>query len=184
MYCRWPEMLQHISCSDSPNSFWKSLCWPLCSVLVTADREFVFVQLLSCVRLSAMSLTATHQGSPSFIISQSLLRLCPLSQWCHTIILSFVTPSSSCPQSFLESGSFPVSWLFASDVQSYWSVRSVLPRNIHSWFPLGLTAMISLQSKRLSRVLSNTAIQKHQFFGAQPSLWSSSHICAWPLKKP
>ena len=95
MYCRWPEMPQHISCSDSPNSFWKSLCWPLCSVLVTADREFVFVQLLSCVRLSAMSLTATHQGSPSFIISQSLLRLMSIESvmpynhliLCHPLLL-------------------------------------------------------------------------------------------------
>ena len=102
---------------------------------------------------------------------------CPLSWWCHPTILSSVIPFS-CPQCFSASGSFPVSWFFASGGQSTGvsASASVLPMNIQDWFPLGLTGLISLQSKRLSRVFSSTTVQKHQFFGAQPSLWSNSDI--------
>ena len=98
---------------------------------------------------------------------------CPLSQWCHPTISSSVIPFSSCPQSFPASGSFPMNQLFTSDGQSIGasSSASVLPMNIQGWFPLGLTDLISLQSKGLSRVFSNTTVQKHQFFGSQPSLW-------------
>ena len=77
---------------------------------------------------------------------------------------------------------FPVNQLFISGSQSIGALASVLPMNIQSWFPLGLTGLISLLSKVLSRVLSSTTIWKHQFFGAQPSLWSSAHICTWLLK--
>ena len=101
----------------------------------------------------------------------------PLIFWC-----SF----SSCLWSFLASGSFPVSWLFTSGGQKIGASASasVLPRNIQDWFPLGLTCLISLLSKRFSRVFSSTIIWKHQFFSAQPSLWSNSHICIWLLEKP
>ena len=101
---------------------------------------------------------------------------CPLSLWCHPIISSSVTPFSSCLQSFLASGSFPMSSLFASCGQSIGASTStpVFPMNIQGWFPLGLSGLISLQSKGLSSVFSNTIVGKHQFFGAQPSLWSSS----------
>ena len=104
---------------------------------------------------------------------------CSLSQWCHPTISSSVTPFSSCPQSFLASGSFPVNQLFTSGGQCIWASASssVLPVNIQGWFPLGLTSLISLLSKGLSRVFSNTTIQKHQFVGAQSSLWSNSHPC-------
>ena len=98
---------------------------------------------------------------------------CPLSQWCHQPISSSVTPFSSCPQSFPASGSFPMSQLFASGGWSIEAPASILPMNIQGWFPLGLTGVISLLTKGLSRVFSSTAVQKHQFFGAQPSLWSS-----------
>ena len=101
---------------------------------------------------------------------------CPLSRWCHPTISSCVAPFSFCPQSFPASGSFPMSQLFASGVQSIGASASVLPMNIQGWFPLRLTGLISLQSKGLSRVFSKTTVQKHQFFGAQPSLWSCSHI--------
>ena len=103
---------------------------------------------------------------------------CPLSRWCHPTISSFVVPFSSCLQSFPASGSFLMSQLFASSVQSIGASTSasVLPMNNQDWFPLGLTGLISLQSKGLSRVFSNTRAQKHQFFSAQPSLWSNSHI--------
>ena len=98
-------------------------------------------------------------------------------------ISSSVVPFSSCPESFPASGSFPVSQLFASSGQSVGASASVLPIHIQGWFPLGLTSLIILLSKGLSRVFSNTTVQKHQFFGAQPSLWSNSHICTWLLEK-
>ena len=109
---------------------------------------------------------------------------CPLSQWCHPTILSSII--LFCPQSFWASSSFLISWLFTSGGQSTGASASasVLPMNIHVLFPLGLTSLISLQSKGPSRVLSNTTVWKHQFFSSQPSLWSNSHIHAWLLEKP
>ena len=96
----------------------------------------------------------------------------PLSQWCHPTISSSVIPFSSCLQSFPTSGSFQMSQLFSSGGQSIGvsSSISVLPMNTQDWSPLGWTGWISLQSKGLSRVFSNTTVQKHQFFSAQLSL--------------
>ena len=114
------------------------------------------------------------------------LNLCPLSLWCHPANSSSVVPFSSCPQSFPASGSFPMSQLFALGGQSIGASASasVLSMNIQDWSPLGWTGWISLQSKGLSRVFSNTTVEKHQFFGAQLSLWSNSHIHTWQLEKP
>ena len=111
---------------------------------------------------------------------------CPLSQWCHPTISSSVVPFSSCLQSFPASGSFQMSQLFASGGQSIGvsASASVLPMNIQDLFPLGWTGWISLKSRGLSRVFSNTTVQKHQFFGAELSLWSNSHIHTWLLEKP
>ena len=111
---------------------------------------------------------------------------CPSSRWCHPAISSSVIPFSSCPQSFPTSGSFQMSQLFASGGQRIGvSVStSVLPVNTQDWSTLGWTAWISLQSKRLSRVFSNTTVQKHQFFGAQLSSQSNSHFHIWLLEKP
>ena len=111
---------------------------------------------------------------------------CPSSRWCHPTISSSVVPFSSCPQSFPESGSFQISQLFTSGGQSIRvsASTSVLPINTQDWSPLGWTGWIFLQSKRLSRVFSNTIVQKHQFFGSQLSLQSNSHIHTWPLEKP
>ena len=97
---------------------------------------------------------------------------CASSQWCHPAISSSVVPFSSCLQSFPASWSFQMSQFFASGVQSIGVsvLASVLPMNIQDWFPLGLIGWISLQSKGLSRVFSNTTVQKHQFLGAQLSL--------------
>ena len=97
---------------------------------------------------------------------------CPSSQWCHPASSSSVVPFSSCLQSCLASGSFPVSQFFATGGQSIGvsASASVFPMNIQGWFPLGWTGWISLKSKGLSRVFSNTTIQKHQFFGALLSL--------------
>ena len=110
----------------------------------------------------------------------------PLSQWCHPTISSSVVPFSSCPQSFPASGSLQMSQLFTSGGQSIGvsASTSVLPMNTQDWCPLGWTGWVSLQSKGLSRVFSNTTVQKHQFFGAQPSSQSNSHIHTWPLEKP
>ena len=107
---------------------------------------------------------------------------CPLSQWCHPAISSSVIPFSSCPQSLPASGSFPMSQLFAKGGQSIGvsASASVLPMNTQDWSPLGWTGWISLQSRGLSRVFSNTTVQRHQFFGAQPSSQSNSHIHTWP----
>ena len=111
---------------------------------------------------------------------------CPLSQWCHPVISSSVVPFSSCPQSLPVSRSFPMSQLFTWGGQSIGvsASVSVLPMNTQDWSPLGWTGWISLQSKGLSRVFSNTTVQKHQFFGAQLSSQSNSHIHTWALEKP
>jgi len=106
---------------------------------------------------------------------------CPLNRWCHPAISSSVIPFSSCFQFFPESGAFLMSQFFASGGQSIGvsASASVLPMNIQDWFPSGLTDWISLQSRGLSKVFSNTTVQKHQFFGIQLSLWSNSHIHTW-----
>ena len=111
---------------------------------------------------------------------------CPSSRWCHPTISSSVVPFSSCPQSLPASRSFPMSQLFTWGGQSIWvsAVASVLPMNTQGWSPLEWTGWISLQSKGLSRVFSNTTVQKHQFFGSQLSSQSNSHIHTWPLEKP
>ena len=110
----------------------------------------------------------------------------PSSQWRHPAILSSVIPFSSCPQSLPASGSFPMSQLFAWGGQSTGvsALASFLPKKSQGWSSSEWTGWISLQSKGLSRVFSNTTVQKHQFFGAQPSSPSNSHIHTWPLEKP
>ena len=137
---------------------------------------FSSVQSLSCVRLFATPRTATRQTSLSIINSQSLLRLMSIQSVMpsnHLItISSSVIPFSSCLQSFPASRSFQMSQLFTSCGQSIGvsASASVLPMNIQDSFPLGWTGWISLQFKELSRVFSNTTVQKHQFFRAQVSL--------------
>ena len=110
----------------------------------------------------------------------------PSSWWCHPTISSSFIPFSSNLQSFPASESFPRSQFFASGGQSIGvsASVSVLPMNIQDLFPLGLTGLISLLSKGLSRVFSNTTVQKNQFFGTQPSSQSNSHKHTWPLEKP
>ena len=135
---------------------------------------------------SAISWTA-HTRLPCLSpIPRGYSNSCPLSWWCHPTISSFVVPFSSRLQSFPASGSFQMSQFFVSGGQSIKvsASASVLPMNIRDWFLLGWTGWISLQSRGLSRVFSNTTVQKHQFFGTQLSLWSSSHIHTWLLEKP
>ena len=118
--------------------------------------------------------------------SRSLPKLMSIESVMPSTISSSVVPFSSCPQSFPASGSFQISQSFASGGQSIKvsASTSILPINIQDWSPLGWTAWIFLQSKRLSRVFSNTTVQNHQFFGAQLSSQSNSHIHTWPLEKP
>ena len=109
----------------------------------------------------------------------------PSSQWCHPAISSYVVPFSSCPQFLPASESFPMSQLFAWGGQSTGvsTLASFLPKNTQDWSPLEWTGWISLQSKGLLRVFSKTTVQKHQFFSAQLSSQSNSHIHTWPLEK-
>ena len=110
----------------------------------------------------------------------------PSSQWCHPAISSSVVPFSSCPQSLPASGSFLMSQLFSWGGQSIGvsALASVLPKDTQDWSPLEWSDCISLQSKGISRIFSNTTVQKHQFFSALPSSQSSSHIHTWLLEKP
>ena len=110
----------------------------------------------------------------------------PSSQWCHPAISSLVGPFSSWPQSLAASKSFPMSQPFARGCQSTGvsASASFLPKKSQGWSPSEWTGWTSLQSKGLSRVFSNTTVQKHQFFSAQPSSQSNSHIHTWPLEKP
>ena len=146
---------------------------------------FSSVQSVSGVWLFATPWTTTCQASLSINNSQSLPNSCPLSRWCHPTISSSVVSFSSCPQSFPASWSFQMSQLFTSGGQSIAvsASTSVLPMNPQDWSPLGWTGWISLQSKGLSRVLSDTIVQKHQFC-TQLSLQSNSHIHTWLLEKP
>ena len=110
---------------------------------------------------------------------------CPLSQWCHPTISSSVIPfSPAFSLSQHQAGSFPMSQFFSSGGQSIGASALVLPMNIQDWFPLECTGWISLKSNGLSSVFSNITIQKRQFFGAQLSLQSNSHLHTWPLEKP
>ena len=110
----------------------------------------------------------------------------PSNQWCHPAISSSVVPFSSCPQSLPASGSFPISQLFAWGAQSTGvsALASFLPKKSQGWSPSECTGWISLQFRGLSRVFSNTTVQKHQFFNAQPSSLSNSHTHTWLLEKP
>ena len=150
----------------------------------TSLLQFSSVQSLSRIWLFVTPWTAAHQASLSFTISQSLLKLMSI-EWvmpsnhlifCHPLLLlPSIFPSI---RVFSNASALHIRW------PKYWSSASVLPMNIQGWFPLGLTGLISLLSKGLSRVLSSTTIWKHQFFGAQPSSQSNSHIPTWPLEKP
>ena len=152
--------------------------------------QFSSVQSLSHVRLFVTPRITARQASLSITNSQSLPKLMSIESVMPSKdgwdpVISSVISFSSCLQSFPASGSFPVSQLITSGGQSIGvsASTSVLPVNTQDWSPLGWTGWISLQSKGLSRVFSNTTVQKHQFFGAQPSSQSNSHIHTWPLEK-
>ena len=160
------QLLKHPNCS-----FWSS------------KQSFSYSVVSYSLRPHELQHTRPPCPSPtSGVYSNS----CPLSRWYHPAISSSVAPFSSYPQSLPASGSFPVNQLFAWGGQSIGvsASTSVLPMNTQDWSPLGWTGWISLQSKGLSRVFSNTTVQKHQFFGTQLSSQSNSHIHTWLLEKP
>ena len=142
-----------------------------------------FSSVLSRVQLLATPWTVPPCPSP---IPGVHPNSCASSPWCHLAISSSVVLFSSCPQSFPASGSFQMSQLFTWGGQSIGvsASTSVLPMNTQDWSPLARTGRISLQSKGLSSVFSNITVQKHQFFSAQLSAQSNSHIHTWPLEKP
>ena len=148
--------------------------------------KVVSVQLLSCIQLFKTPQTAASWTSLSFTISQSLLKVMSIESMmpsnhlilCHPLLLlPSIFPSI---RVFSSESALHIRW------PKYWSfnLTSVLPMNVQGWFPLGLTGLKSFLSKGPSRVFSNTTVQKHQFFSAQPSLWSNSYIGTWLLGKP
>ena len=182
--CCWDCLILYLGGSDSSQSmmgspdfiiiwYFMTGWWCCCSVTQ------------SCLTLRHLW-TAARQAPLSFTISRACLNSCALSQWCHPTILSSVIPSSSCLQSFPASWPFLMSQLFTSGGQSIEvsASASIISINIQDWSSLGWIGWISLQCKRLSRVFSNTTVQKIQFFLTQPSLWSNSYIHTWLLVKP
>ena len=148
------------------------------------QSSFSSVQLLGYVQLFATPrIAATRPPCPS-PSPRGHSNSCPSTWWCHPAILSSIVPFSSCPQPLPASGSFPLSQLFAWGGQRIGvsASASVLWMNTQDCSPLGWTGWISLHSKGLSRVFSNTTVQKHQCFGAQLSSQSNSHIHTWPLE--
>ena len=151
---------------------------PILSSFLLSMVQFSSVQSLSRVQLFRPN-ELQHARPPCLSPSPGVhSNSCPSSQWCHPAISSSVIPFSSCPQSFSASESLPMSQLFAWDGQSIGvsASASFLPKKSQGWSPSEWTGWISLQSKGLSRVFSNTTLQKHQFFGTQPSSQSNSHI--------
>ena len=147
---------------------------------------FVFVQSLSHVGLFMTPQVAACQASLFITNSRNLLKLMSIKSVTPSNHLILCHPLLLLPSIFPSIRVFPMSQFFTLGGQSIGvsASASVLPMNIQDWFPLGWTGWISLQSKGLSRVFSNTTAQKHQFFSAQLSLWSNSHIHTWPLGKP
>ena len=149
-------------------------------------QKAVVVQSLSHVWLFLTPWTVACQAYLSSTMYRSLLKFMSI----ESVMLSnhhiIYHPLLLLPQSFPASRSFPISWLFISGSQCTRALApaTVLPVDTQGWFPLELTDLIPLLFKGLSRVFSNTIVQKHQFFGAQSSLWSNSHICTWLLEKP
>ena len=181
----WPSILHTVVYMLSYYSLHSSH-----SILPHPREFFIFkiIQFHSVTQSCPTLCNPMHCSTPGLPVHDQLPELTlthALSQWCHPAISSSVVPFSSCLQSFPASGSFTMSQFFGSSGQSIGvsASASVLLMNTQDWSS-GWTGWISLQSKGLSRVFSNTSVQKHQFFSAQLSLWSNSHIHTWPLEKP
>ena len=155
-------------------------------IWILAVIVVVVAQVPSCVRFFTTH-GPLHTRPPCPTLSP---KVCPSSRplhwWCHPVMSSSDALFSFRPQSFPASGTFPMSWPFISGNQNTGALAlaSVLPMSIQGWFPLKLTGLIILMSKGLSGVFYSTAVERHQFFGALPSLWSSFHNSTWPLGRP
>ena len=173
----WRELISRIKKEMSKLIMWK-----------TASQYFSSVQFSgSVMNDSCWPHESQHARPPCPSPTPGVYpNSCPSSWWCPPTMSSSVVPFSSCPQFLPASGSFPLSQLFTWGGQSTGvsASASVLPMKTQDWSPLRWTGWISLQSKGLSRVFSNTTVQKHQFFGVQPSSQSNSHIHTWPQEKP
>ena len=209
MILKWqlsnPKHPSKVSCKDKNRKSLTKLSEPSSNIIggkITHGTNLNFVQWLlnnstllgnfssvqfisvteSWPQLFATPWIAARQTSLSITNSRSSLKLMPI----ESVISSSVVPFSSCPQSLPASESFLMSQLFAWRGQSTGAsaLASVLPKNTQDWSPLEWTGWSSLQSKGLSRVFSDTTVQKHQFFGTQLSSQSNSHIHTWPLEKP
>ena len=177
------------------NVYWK--CWiSTCLPEKSSSRYWLWGNKLSkvikfrSVTQSCLTLcNPMNCSAPSFPVHHQYLEFTQTHlhrQWCHQAISSSIIPFSSCPQSLPASQSFPMSQLFAWSGQSIGAsaLASFLPKNTQDWSPLEWTGWLSLQFKRLSKVFSNTTLQKHQFVGIQLSSQSNSHIHTWPQEKP
>ena len=160
------------------------------SVNLLSKIKFLYLRLLLLFSCSLKSNSLQPHG-----LQEARLLCTSLSSGVHSDSMSIELVMSSnhlilshplllLPSTFLASGSFPMSQLFASDGQNIGASASVLPMNIQGWFPLGLTGLISFLSKGLSKVFSSTTVRKHQFLGTQPSLRSNSHVCTLLLENP
>ena len=170
--------------SPRPSPF--SSPWYLQYLAGCLASQFSSVQSLSHVWLFVTPWITACQASLSITNSWNSLKLKSIESWCYPAISSSVIPFFSCPQSLQASESFPMNQLFTWGGQSTGvsALASFLPKNTQDWSPLEWTGWIFLQSKGLSRVFSNVIFQKHQFFGAQLSSQSNSHIRTWPQEKP
>ena len=180
--CKFNVHLNSLKCTNSSEAFAHILCWYLLTWDFQSDQISHSVMSDS---LRSHELQHARRPCPSptpGVHSHS----CPSSQWCHPAISSSVVPFSSCLQSLPASESFPMSQLFTWGGQSTGvsALASFLPKESQGWSPSEGTGWISLQSKGLSRVFSNSTVQKHQFLGTQPSSQSNSHIHTWPQEKP
>ena len=157
----------------------------LSEIIAEGWGAYIAVQW-SVMSNSGMLWTAAHWASLFCTVFGIGSNSCPLSQWCHLTILSSVAPFASCPQSFPASGSFPVRQRFISGGHRIGTLASTsgFLMIIQGRFRLGLTGLISLLSKRLSIAFTCTRVWKHQFFGAQPSLWPNSNVHTCQLEKP
>ena len=188
-FCWDDEKVMERNSSDGCTALWICLTYWMLHLQMVKMVNFILCVFLLFFSCSVVSDSLRPHGlqharlpcpSPT---PRACSNSCSSSRWCHPTISSSAVPFSSCLQSFPASGSFSMSWLFASGGQSIRASTSasVLPMNIQDWFPLGWTGLISLQSKTLSKVFPNTTVQKHQFFNTQPSL---SLIHTWLLEKP
>ena len=183
--------LQHLE-QSSTHAIQRCIILPYLTFSESAKNPLTIATCISSVNsLSYVWLFATpkitaYQGSLSTTNSRSSLKFISIESVMPSSHPNLCCPLLLLPQSLPASGSFPMSQLFARGGQSIGvsALASVLPMNTQDWSPLEWTGWISLQSKGLSRVFSNTAVQKHPFFGAQPSSQSNSHIHTWPLEKP